>query len=1273
MQLSAQQPAPVALERPDAPLMPDAPGAVIDRRDRSGPQHQDNAGRTQDAPLPEAAPRSYAPLPAYASEVRFGIVMYGGVSLAVYINGVANEMYEMVRATPADGISEETCKGTREVYRRLSWLADNRELREKYHEQIVRRDELARNRAGRPGDGGEDAAGPQSAPPDPWTSIEDEIRRTTHGLHPMRFVVDVISGTSAGGINGIFLAKALACGRKFKPIRDLWVKEGDIEVLLNDGRSVGDLRPKIKLDSPPRSLLNGDRMYLKLIDALDQMDNEPAGTGKPLVDELDLFVTTTDIAGTAVPLKLSRQVVYEYRHKQNFHFGLCQERKYGPFANQNNCLLAFAARCTSAFPFAFEPFTLERAAMLAPKKWESIGKDWPGHFSRPAGLPVSDDASRKRAYGDGGYLDNKPFTYVAQTLSTRQADVPVERKLVYVEPAPQEIDHATDENTAPPVPDALANSLAALSAIPRYETIREDLQEILKRNRSIERAERIVREGEEDLRRALQENQGNRVNPYIRLIKDSDGRVPPWPQFTRSKMVRYYGTAILAYRRLRASSATDDLARSIGKRWRIDTDSDRLYVLTALVRAWRETKYKESDNTDCNNMNLFLEHYDIHYRIRKLSFLLRQVDHLRGLLRRCRDGFLKSDERELLSKTDRLSIKRLEYLGWPLLTASPDHAALHEGLEALHVLKMQLNEAQRHWRRVAVARDQPLEMTAERGELAKELETVLSMLLGEKGYKCIRLRAGEEEVRVSLPPDALRRAARARTMQESVMERAKGLLNLASGTANSGAGQERRTRRSGDRRTSAGAVPQGAAEGPVPKLYAEMLAELDVLRLAKPETGLKAILGRPTLRLDPPFDRVRAAGDPSYREADSENVVVEVEPVRNATLNTPKGTILRQLLGEHYLYFDLFDQMSFALYHDAGIGEPATVDVTRISPPDANSLVDERKANRKKLAGTALANFGAFIDREWRLNDLMWGRLDGAEQLIRVLLPMQDPKSRRVRDELIHIAHAHILRESHVVKDDVKLTETLCDALAELRKGEAPTRAGAALLNRVLPGGKPEDQMRHLLDLLDVHVDDKHLFDYVRDPAHTRRETNPRTALVNLSRALSISGRMLEAIGRDNNRTSFALRWLARGGLIFQGLVAISLPGTLKALWWGNVMSLLYLAGAVLALGGLLTGSSQVFSLAFATIFATFVVNVLVFVLADIMRSENRRTRKAMHAAGVIMIALAGFGAWNLHDAVQVALTEAAEVKAYERVKARFQAKEQSGTPARTMAGDPPG
>ncbi len=69
----------------------------------------------------------------YDNEVRFGVVMYGGVSLAIYINGVANELYELCCATPkVGGVAPATADSTREVYRKLSWLRGNRALAARY-------------------------------------------------------------------------------------------------------------------------------------------------------------------------------------------------------------------------------------------------------------------------------------------------------------------------------------------------------------------------------------------------------------------------------------------------------------------------------------------------------------------------------------------------------------------------------------------------------------------------------------------------------------------------------------------------------------------------------------------------------------------------------------------------------------------------------------------------------------------------------------------------------------------------------------------------------------------------------------------------------------------------------------------------------------------------------------------------------------------------------------------------------------------------------------
>src|SRR4030095_13542876 len=180
-----------------------------------------------------------------------------------------------------------------------------------------------------------------------------------------RFVVDVISGTSAGGINGIFLAKALARNQGMEGLKKLWLTEGDLVKLLNDNLWIAD-RTGLKLKEPQASLLNSQRMYRKLLEALDQMDEQrnPSAetTDSPLVSELDLFITTTDIEGIPLPITLSDSVVYERRYKNVFHFRYATEPATGSkrddFVKANDPFLAFAARCTSSFPFAFEAMCL---------------------------------------------------------------------------------------------------------------------------------------------------------------------------------------------------------------------------------------------------------------------------------------------------------------------------------------------------------------------------------------------------------------------------------------------------------------------------------------------------------------------------------------------------------------------------------------------------------------------------------------------------------------------------------------------------------------------------------------------------------------------------------------------------------------------------------------------------------------------------------------------------------------------------------------------------
>ncbi|EJN11073.1 patatin-related protein [Bradyrhizobium sp. YR681] len=661
----------------------------------------------------------------YSREVRFGVVMYGGVSLAIYINGVTNELYEMACATPKGG-DEPRSKRTRDVYRKASWLLRDEDLAARYLTHQLHPDLVC--------DPFDERV---AAPPGPRT----------------RFVVDTIAGTSAGGINGLFLAKALAKGQEFAPLKRLWIQEGDIDGLLNDKASYEGLE-YARTDGPPQSLLNSDRMYVKLVEAFQGMTKAPPATGAaehPLVDEIDLFITTTDIRGAVVPLRLFDKVVYEKRYKQVYHFQAPHfADKYIPF-------LAFAARCTSSFPFAFEPMSVADAQRLNDAR--PIGgridfDEWKPFFTGLAAADTEGDRWRKRAFGDGGYLDNKPFTYVVDALSSRLGGLPMERKLIYVEPSPTnpELDRQDYDRK----PDAIENALGALFTIPQDETIREDLEAVLARNRRIERVERIVRQVEIEIEERDED-------PFARIQLGKNNQVPSWRSRDLRDMVRYYGAAFLPYRHLRMMTATDYIAEQLAVWWDVDRQSDRLYALKAMARLWRERRYYETrDNADgrADSVNAFLEDYDIKYYLRRASFILRKVHQLRSLVLKLKLPEAKQD----LSDIEKHLRERWKELGAierePLLAAM---VCLADGLgKAIDEIRKVMQ----------------LPFPGIRDDVRSELDPVLCLLLGEGTVSELAAGAGPgTTVPVSndLPtPSPLR------TLQENVFARAKKLFEYAS-------------------------------------------------------------------------------------------------------------------------------------------------------------------------------------------------------------------------------------------------------------------------------------------------------------------------------------------------------------------------------------------------------------------------------------------------------------------------------------------------------------
>ena len=92
-----------------------------------------------------------------------------------------------------------------------------------------------------------------------------------------------------------------------------------------------------------------------------------------------------------------------------------------------------------------------------------------------------------------------------------------------------------------------------------------------------------------------------------------------------------------------------------------------------------------------------------------------------------------------------------------------------------------------------------------------------------------------------------------------------------------------------------------------------------------------------------------------------------------------------------YLGFPFWDVLLYPIQALSDIGENDFVEIVRVSPRDAHRIpVPSLPGQTKKLVGAEGHHFGAFLSRKGREQDYLWGRLDGAERLIGILLAGAD-------------------------------------------------------------------------------------------------------------------------------------------------------------------------------------------------------------------------------------------------------------------------------------------
>ncbi|WP_137896048.1 patatin-like protein [Ramlibacter sp. 2FC] len=421
-------------------------------------------------------------------ELRLAVVFFGGVSLAIYQHGINREILNLVRASKIS-------------HRDKSLEGEVRSSR--FHDHY---------------------------PDEPERSTGEvylEFLETLGRDIDLRVIVDVIAGASAGGINGVALATALAHDLSLMPITDMWLQEADMLNLLAPeararlwskwyfwplvqpllkrldregllpGPADAEMKERVSVFlrsrwfKPP---LDGRRLTALMLDGLAAMGKSGAASESllPTGTRLDLLITVTDFRGLDRPIFIhDPPVAHEREHRHILHFGLDHLRTghlKSDFDVDNLPSLAFACRATASYPGAFPPAQVREIDDILAERH----RPWPArtyflerNFKRYHELGENPEEA---VLVDGSVLDNKPITACVEAIRTHGAYREVDRRLVFVDPRPRR-DSATAGRG---VPGFFATLRGALSDLPRQEPVYNELAVISHYNRQARRLKATI-------------------------------------------------------------------------------------------------------------------------------------------------------------------------------------------------------------------------------------------------------------------------------------------------------------------------------------------------------------------------------------------------------------------------------------------------------------------------------------------------------------------------------------------------------------------------------------------------------------------------------------------------------------------------------------------------------------------------------------------------------------------------------------------------------------
>jgi predicted acylesterase/phospholipase RssA len=256
------------------------------------------------------APAPQAPQPPYAiEEIRLAMAWNGGVSLAIWMGGVAVELDSARRArqNPSGAAESEAAE--------LTPAEREAEAAERKAAERTRR---------------------------LYKALCEAFNRTLE--------IDILCGASAGGLNAALLGAAIESGGELTPrfLRGHWLTMGDFESLL---QPIGN--------SQPAALMQGELFFERLQKVFAELLGAAMTDARPTPAKVLLDVQVTDVEGRERSFIDDWEQPFfarEYRTPVRFRTA----------ADYTAGTLAAAARASASFPGAFEAQRLNgRAAQLA--------------------------------------------------------------------------------------------------------------------------------------------------------------------------------------------------------------------------------------------------------------------------------------------------------------------------------------------------------------------------------------------------------------------------------------------------------------------------------------------------------------------------------------------------------------------------------------------------------------------------------------------------------------------------------------------------------------------------------------------------------------------------------------------------------------------------------------------------------------------------------------------------------------------------------------------